>query len=218
MTDVEKMTEADFLALFAEVGADLTGHFVLASWRHSNRYFNKKLVFDNDRAFKIVATALAHRVMQDQPDFLVAPQSHGVKLAQEVQWTLSEVYRHSITLVPAEKGPNESFFISNMDKSFLRKKRVVFIEDILTTGGSIKKVITLARELEAELISLHAFVNRGDITAEVVGVPKMTVLAHVSAETWAEEECPQWLKDIPVNETVGRGKEYMDKKRAETAT
>ncbi len=215
MNRAEQMTEVNFLALFTQVGADLRGHFVLASRQHSDRYFNKKVVFEHAEAFRLVSEALAHRVMLDRPNVLVAPQSSGVKLAQAVQWALSENYGYSIPLIPAEKGPEETFYVSTLNQPLLRGKRVTLIEDVLTTGGSIKKVIELSRELGAEPISLHAFVNRGGITAEMLGVPKMTELARVNANSWGEADCPAWLMAVPVNETIGRGREYMRKKRSQ---
>jgi orotate phosphoribosyltransferase len=221
MTDVTQMTEEDFLALFKDVGADLKGHFILASGKHSDRYFDKKLVFRNEHAFNLVATAIAHGVILDRPNVIVAPQSHGVMLAERVRTLIHAMNGAVIPVIPAEKNGDDDkgFHFKPEHANLLRNRRAVIIEDILTTGGSVEQCIGITRQMEAEIIGLHMFVNRGkNITAETLGIPKMTALAHVSADDWTEEECPVWLKNIPVNETVNEhGRNYMDKKRAAAA-
>jgi orotate phosphoribosyltransferase len=91
-------------------------------------------------------------------------------------------------------------------------KRVLVVEDILTTGGSVKKVIETARAIPAEVIGVAALCNRGNLTSQELGnVPDLFVLANITLDAWDEKDCPLCKKGVPINTDVGKGLEYQTK-------
>ena len=91
--------------------------------------------------------------------------------------------------------------------------RVLVVEDILTTGGSVKKVIEATRAIGGEVVGLGVLCNRGGITSHDVGdVPKLFALVNVTLESWTEAECPLCAKGIPINTDVGKGRDFLARK------
>ena len=89
----------------------------------------------------------------------------------------------------------------------IRGKRVLVLEDILTTGNSVKKVIEVARQIPCDIVGVAALCNRGGITSAQIGnVPELFSLLELSLETWEPKDCPMCQQKIPINTSVGKGK------------
>lgn len=209
------MSSERILQLFLESGAVVEGHFVFASWKHSDVYFAKGKLFDDPEKLEILAREMAFHFIAAPPDVLVSPQKNGVKIGRRATAILNEIIGGNVQFVPAEKGPNETFFIEKEFHPVIGGKRVGLVEDVLTTGGSVAKVAREVWALGGILTELVALVNRGNVTAETVGVPKLTSMAEVAANQW-DEPCHLCQQNVPINEELGRGKEYMDRKRNAT--
>lgn len=100
----------------------------------------------------------------------------------------------------------------------VKGKKVLITEDVLTTGGSVAKSITAIQTAGGEVVGVVAICNRGGVTAEQFGVPLLAAFMNIDLPSWTEDECPMCKEGKPINEEVGHGKEYMDKKRAEGKT
>ena len=101
------------------------------------------------------------------------------------------------------------------DKLVSGGKKVIVVEDILTTGGSAARTVQAVQAAGGEVIGVVAVCNRGQITAKQLGVPMLFSLTSPKLESWAEDEMPDWLKARPVDITVGHGKAYMERKRSQ---
>lgn len=102
------------------------------------------------------------------------------------------------------------FVIKRGYDKLVADKRVLVVEDILTTGGSVKKVIEAVRAIGGEVVGLAALCNRGKVTAEMVAnPPRLFALASPELRSWREEECELCAQGIPINTNVGRGKEFL---------
>jgi orotate phosphoribosyltransferase len=97
---------------------------------------------------------------------------------------------------------------------FLPGRKVLIVEDVLTTGGSVRKVIELAKNLKAHVAGVGALCNRGGITQESLQVPLFFPLLTVDLASWSAEECPLCKKGVPINTQVGKGKEFLASVRA----
>ncbi len=119
--------------------------------------------------------------------------------------------------VYAEKADDETFVIRRGYDKLVAGKRVLVVEDVLTTGGSAKKVVEAVRAIGGEVIGLGVLCNRGGITPQDVGdVPELFALVNVKLDAWDEEECLRTgpcSKGIPINTDVGKGREYLAKKQ-----
>jgi orotate phosphoribosyltransferase len=89
-------------------------------------------------------------------------------------------------------------------------KRILAVEDTVTTGGSVKKTIDAITGAGGNVVQLSLIVNRDpkNVTDATFGVP-VNALADISMESFGEEEVPDWLKKIPINVSVGHGAEYL---------
>jgi orotate phosphoribosyltransferase len=85
---------------------------------------------------------------------------------------------------------------------------------VLTTGGSVKKVIEVVRSLGGRVVGLGALCNRGGITAEDVGnVPKLQALVSINLEAWEPNDCPLCKQNVAINTNVGKGREFLERQK-----
>jgi orotate phosphoribosyltransferase len=105
------------------------------------------------------------------------------------------------------------FVIKRGYDKLIAGKRVLMVEDVLTTGGSAKKVIEATRALGGNVIGLGVLCNRGGVTAENVGnPPKLFSLLNLKLDDWDEADCPLCAQGVPINTDVGKGREYLARK------
>ena len=78
----------------------------------------------------------------------------------------------------------------------------------------MKKVVETARRIPCNVVGVAALCNRGGITAkDIAAVPILDSLIQVSLETWDEKDCPLCKKVIPINQELGKGREFLSKKK-----
>lgn len=93
-------------------------------------------------------------------------------------------------------------------------KNVLVVEDVLTTGNSVRKVIEATRDLGGNVVGLGVLCNRGGITPQDVGdVPKLFALVNVKLDAWNEKECLLCAQNVPINTDVDKGKEFLARKK-----
>lgn len=145
-----------------------------------------------------------------------------VKLT-EMQFThaLGDVEVASRGLVELQKGDalmveGKEFVIQRGYDKFVQGQRVLVVEDILNTGGSVLKVVEAVRAAGGEVVGLGALCNRGGVTPEQVGnPPKLFALANFRMDMWDETDCPLCAQGVPINTDVGKGREYLARKQAQ---
>jgi len=94
------------------------------------------------------------------------------------------------------------------------EKKILVVEDVLTTGDSARKVIEVTRALEGKVVGLGVLCNRGKVTeADVISVPRLTALLEVELAMYDAKTCPLCEQDIPINTDVGKGREFLAKQR-----
>ncbi len=205
--------------ILGEVGAIITGsHIVYTSGRHGRDYVNKDAVYPHTAIISDLCRNIAAQFVGYGPEVVVAPAIGGVILSQWVAHHLShllEVSIQDILAVYAEKADDGSFVIKRGYDKLVKGKRVLVVEDILNTGGSVKKVVEAVRFIGGDVIGLGALCNRGGVTPKDVGdVPRLITLANVSMDSWAEDECPMCAQQIPINIDVGKGREFLARQKA----
>lgn len=220
------MTEDEALSKMEKVGAVLTGdHFVYTSSRHGNAYINKDAIFPHvlilsEFCRKIASHFNSHR-RDKEVDIVVAPALGAIGLCQWVAYWLAPYPEHysragKILAAYAEEDQETGKRVFRRGfANLIGSKRVLVVEDILTTGGSALKVIEAVRELKGEVIGLGVLCNRGGVTAQDVGnVPDLFALTNVQLDSWSEDKCPLCAKGIPVNTVIGKGKDFAARQKA----
>lgn len=175
---------AEWLDVFKERGALLEGHFLLSSGLHSPRYLQcARVLMDPLLATRLgaaLAAALREPLQGAAPTAVVAPALGGVFVAHEVARALAcralfterqegaMALRRGFALEPGEG--------------------VVVVEDVITTGGSTREVMDVARAHGARVLAVGSLVDRSGGSVEL-GVPRRSLLT-LDVPTWPAADCP----------------------------
>ena len=116
--------------------------------------------------------------------------------------------------VYTEKQPDKDQIFTRGYDQFVKGKNVLVVEDIVTTGGSVKKVINSVQKAGGKVLAASCIVNKDpeNINPEFIGVP-WDYLTIVGVDVYNEKDCPLCKAGVPVNTKVGHGKEFLEKKR-----
>src|SRR3989344_4463537 len=197
------MTEDEVLAVLQKVGAFRSGHFVFVSGLHADTYINKNAMYPYTHEMSALCRGIAEMFADKNVEAVVGPATGGIILSQWVAYHLSEVSGREVYGTYADKE-DDSFVIKRGYDEVIKGKNTLIVEDLTTTGGSIKKVVEAARAVGANVIGAIAICNRGEVTKEVVGNPPIfKSLLTVHLEQWPESECDLCKRGIPVNTDVG---------------
>lgn len=211
------INEKEVLQVLGKVGAVITdSHIVYTSGKHGTAYVNKDAVYPHTKEISVLCRAIAAWFADYGVKVVIAPAIGGVILSQWVAHHLSEITGREVLSVYAEKAESgDTFVIKRGYDKIVAGKNVLVVEDVLTTGGSAKKVIEATRALGGKIIGLGVLCNRGGITLEDVADPrKLFALVNVKLDAWDEADCPLCAKNVPINMDVGKGREYMARKKA----
>lgn len=212
------MNEQEVLQVLRKVGAVITNsHIVYTSaGKHGTAYINKDAVYPHTAEISRLCRAIAERFADDNIQVVIAPAIGGVILSQWTAHHLTEMNGHEVFGVYAEKSDGgDAFVIKRGYDGLIAGKNVLVVEDVLTTGGSAKKVVEATRAIGGNVIGLGVLCNRGGITPQdVADVPKLTALVNVKLDAWDEATCPLCEWNVPVNTDVGKGREFLARKQA----
>lgn len=207
------MGQHEILEILARLEAVITdSHIVYTSGKHGSAYVNKDALYPHTKETSQLCRVMAEHFAKDGVDVVVAPVIGGVILSQWVAYHLSEITGRDVLGAYAEKD-GDGFVIKRGYDKLMAGKKVLVVEDILTTGGSAKKVIELVRSIGGNVVGLGVLCNRGGVTsAELSNPPKVFALVDVKFDAWDEAECPLCAKGVPINKDVGKGREYLARK------
>ncbi len=208
-------TQTKLLKILKTVGAIITdSHIVGTSGKHMSVYINKDALYPHTKFASEVGKMFAEKYKDDDIETVVSPALGGIILSQWTAYFLSQLTGKEILGLYTEKDENKNQIFKRGYNTLVKGKRVLVIEDITNTGGSVKKVIQSVREAGGNTVAVGVMVNRDpkNITSDFIGAP-FSSLATVQAEAWDEKDCQLCKQKIPVNITVGHGKEFLTKKR-----
>ncbi|MFQ3661063.1 MAG: phosphoribosyltransferase family protein [Chloroflexaceae bacterium] len=206
------MNGDDVLALLADVGALITGdHLVYTSGRHGNSYVNKDALYPHTAATAAVCERLARHFASAGVEVVAGPTIGGVILAQWTAYHLSAMEGREVLAVYAEEeavAEGKCRALRRGYDALARGRRVLVVEDVLTTGGSARQVVEAVRRAGGEVIGVGALCNRGGVTAATLTAPELYALVEVPLESYAPEDCPLCAAGVPINTRVGKGAVY----------
>jgi orotate phosphoribosyltransferase len=176
------MTQEEVLAVFGSAGALLEGHFRLTSGLHSDRYLQCALVLQNPAIAGQLGSALASRLRElaGLPDLVLAPALGGILVAHEVARALG------IRGLFAERVGG----VLTLRRGFViaPRQRCFVVEDVVTTGGSTRETIEVARSMGGVVTAAGSLIDRSGGRTDL-GVPQ-AALAVLDAPAWQAETCP----------------------------
>lgn len=203
----------------------VNSHIVYASGRHGTTYVNKDAIYPNTAEVSQLGRALAQQFADNQVQIVLGPAIGGVILSQWTADHLTRLTGQKVLSVYAEKegsklasssyGPlppkyEDAFVIKRGYGQLIPGKNVLVVEDVLTTGGTAKRVVEAVRAIGGNVVGLGAICNRGAVTSkDVGGVPKFVALTQIKLEAWDEAVCPLCQQNVPINTDVGKGWEFL---------
>ena len=196
------MTENDAVKIFQQTGAWITnGHYAYASGRHGADYLNKYAVYPHIQLVSKLCQSVASRFIHDNVQIVVAPAMGGIVLSHRVASHLSDLTGKKVLSIYAEKSDRADFFELNHNYGDLvNKKKVLVVEDILNSGGSVLKVVKLIRLCGGQVVGVGALWNRDKVTEEDLGnAPKLYSLIDIKIDSWSKSECLLCKRGIPIS-------------------
>lgn len=203
------------LTILRNTGALLENdHFVLTSGKHSPVYINKDAMYPHTAEASKVGKLFAQKFIKTPIDVVVAPALGGIILSQWTAYHLSKLKKKEILGVYTEKTPEKNQIFTRGYEKFIKGKRIIIVEDLTTTGGSVLKVIRSVKEHGGKVVAVGVMVNRDpkNVNSKSMGVPFYS-LDELVTENFEPEKCPMCKNKLPINTSVGHGKKFLEGKR-----
>ena len=177
----------------------MKGHFKLTSGRHSDRYIEKFRLLENPIALDKICSAMAYIYKEQNVDLVVSAAIGGILISGGVGRHMKKKH------IFAERTDGKMELRRGF--SINKGERIVIVEDIITTGGSVFELINLAEELSAEIVHIVNLVDRSPEGINF-GYPS-TALLHLPSESYKPDDCSNCKQGIPLTQ-IGRTGKKME--------
>ncbi len=185
-----------FLEAFNKSEALLTGHFKLTSGFHSNQYLQCAKVLQ----YPEFAMMFGEELIKKIPNIkgitcVIGPAIGGITFAYEVGRQLGK----KTFFGERENGVmtfRRGFSVSPSDK-------VLVVEDVITTGGSVKEIVELVKQNGAAVIAIGSIVDRSNGKADFNGIPYYSLLT-LDVVKYDPKDCPLCKEGIPLYQPGSR--------------
>lgn len=175
------------LEVLKEAGVLLEGHFLLTSGRHSGKYLQCAKIFRNTKYSEELCAALAEYYKDAGVEVVIGPALGAIQMAYEVSRALG----------------CENFFAEREDGAMTLRRgfavkpgqKVLVVEDVVTTGGSVREVLEIVQKAGGEVVGVGSIVDRTGGKIDF-GVPFHAVIA-LDVESWEPSECPLCKSGAP---------------------
>jgi orotate phosphoribosyltransferase len=188
------MDKNDILEIFRSTGALLEGHFILTSGKHSETYFQCAKVLQYPEYLTLFGRIIADHFEDDKINTVISPAIGGIVIGTDVGRQL---------------GVKTIFTERKNSKMKLRRgfrieegERILIVEDVLTTGGSINEVIEIVKENTGEIAGVGVVVDRSGGSIKL-HKNQVAVVEHKTI-SFDESEIPGYLAEIPIQKPGSR--------------
>ncbi len=185
------MKPEEVIQAFRDTGALLEGHFIYTSGRHGRKFLQAARVLQFPVQTEQLCAAMAEKFREDGIELVVGPATGGIILAYETARHLGCRCAYS------EKDGDGGMAVK---RGFAVRPgvRVLVVEDIVTTGGSVKKTIEHLRARGAVVAGVSVLIDRsgGEASFDCAYRP----LAELPMESFAPDQIPEDLKALPLVE------------------
>ena len=194
------MEENKVMAILQECNALLQGHFLYTSGRHGTMYFEKIRVASRPDLVMRLAEMTAARMedISDRVDVVCAPAFGAIVFGFAAAVRMGKPFAFLQRDAQGAMGIRSGF------RDVVTNARVLLVEDVVTTGGSVRESLDVLQSLGAETVMAGLLVDRTGGTMKLP-VPYRALLT-VNAESWAPEECPLCREGIRIVKPGSSGK------------
>ena len=182
-----QLTPEEYLDLFRKSKALLDGHFLLTSGKHSAQYMQCAQVLQYPERAAILAEGLALAFQDQGIETVIGPAMGGILVAHEVAKALGV----RALFTERENG------IMRLRRGFTLTpgERVLVVEDVITTGGSVREVLAVVQEFGAIPVGVGVLVDRTGGTVDF-GLPQSSII-QLNIQAYEAQECPLCAQGIP---------------------
>lgn len=176
------------LDIFRETGALLQGHFILTSGRHSASYFQCAKVLQYPEHLQLFANEIVNYFRDLSIDLVISPAVGGIVLGTEVGRQLN------VQTIFAEREGGAMI----LRRGFEIKggNNVLVVEDVITTGGSVKEVMNIVTKAGANIVGVGVLVDRSGGSVKLNN--NQFCVTELEAVSYGADEVPKELANIPV--------------------
>ncbi|MBM3421843.1 MAG: orotate phosphoribosyltransferase [Chlorobi bacterium] len=182
------MSNQSMLAVFKSTGALLEGHFRLTSGRHSNTYFQCAKVLQHPEHLSLICSRIAEHFRDAGISTVISPAIGGIVVGTEAGRQLG------VKTIFAER--KDGAMTIRRGFSIAEGERVLVIEDVITTGGSVAEVIALIEAAGATLAGVGSVVDRS--SGKVRLAENQFSVLTMDVVSYDPEECPLCKAGIPI--------------------
>lgn len=183
-----RLSKEEIKKIFIDSGALLEGHFRLTSGRHSNRYIQCARVLMEPKYTEALCSHLAKAFKDQKIDLVVGPAMGGIIISYEMARQLGTPSLFT-ERVEGKMALRRNF---NIEKG----QKVLVVEDVVTTGGSVQEVMDIIREKGGEVVGIALLVDRTngkiDLGAKIEACLSMDVISY------KEKDCPLCKEGKPI--------------------
>src|SRR5574340_627715 len=174
------MTSEEVLDIYRKTGALLTGHFLLSSGLHSDRYLQSALVLQQPDIATQLCSALAAHFKEQRIEAVIAPALGGVFVSHETARALG------VRALFAERVNGEL----TLRRGFSIKpgERLLVVEDVITTGKSTRETIDVVKRAGGVVVAAGSLIDRSGGKA-ALGVPYES-LVTLDVPSYEPAVCP----------------------------
>jgi len=176
------------IEIFQKTGALLEGHFILTSGRHSPTYFQCAKVLQYPEYLQKFSNQIVNYFQDINVDIVITPAVGGIVLGTEIGRQLNK----QTIFAEREQG------IMTLRRGFEinPETNVLVIEDVITTGGSVREVIELVNNSGANVVGVGVLVDRSG--GKVKLHEKQFCVTELEAVSYGDDQIPEDLANIPV--------------------
>ena len=184
----------EIIEIFELTGALLNGHFVLTSGRHSPTYFQCAKVLQYPEYLNLFSIMISDKFRSMKPDVVISPAIGGIVLGTVVGIKLD------VRTIFAERKKEKMVIRRGFE--IKPNAKVLIVEDVITTGGSVSEVMDLVEKSGGNLIGVGVLVDRSNGTVHLHN--NQFSIVRMDATSFPENEIPQELADLPVQKPGSR--------------
>ncbi len=187
------VSEVEVLEALRDAGAILHGHFQLTSGLHSDTYVQCARILEDPALTTRLAHAMAENVRDRQIDLVAAPAVGGIIIGFAVAQALG------VKFIFTERQQGVMTFRRSFTVS--PGQRVLVVEDVVTTGGSVAEVVDLIEAAGGVVTAVTSIIDRGGVKAfDAEYLP----LLKLEVESMEPQVCPHCAAGVGIDSPGSR--------------
>ena len=182
------------ISILKSTEALLDGHFILTSGRHSSTYFQCAKVLQHPEYLTAFSIMISDRFVNTKPDIIISPAIGGIVLSTEVGVQLG------CKSIFSERQNGKMILRRGFE--IIKSQKVLIVEDVITTGGSVKEVMDLVLASDALIVGVGVLVDRSN--GKVKLHKNQYSIVKLDAKSYGDDEIPDSLAKIPIQKPGSR--------------